>query len=374
VWAGGDRHEGEYANDLRHGYGVYTWAVSGDRFEGFWLHGAQTGRGTYTYGASGDVFKGKWVDGKKVGRGIFTRGGESWLEEWADGVRQARSPCKFFPPRLLRTYKDADGSAALNGADAAASIRSEIDRLRAKLTAVQRGEQWQQHVQSSAFNSLVLRSVAAMLSPEQAAAPPAPTDDGVVVPSPAAAIEAAATTAASADALDSNAALHDLSIDINLAEAVASGSSPSISPLPGSMEASSADGMELLTVNGHHGLPSSSTATIRPISPLITCRPSSATADSAMPASAAAAAGASTARCATPHLPAAAGSITVGQSPRASTPQPEDHLCKVCFANDMNTVLLPCAHVAVCFECSTQLERCCICRTTIKDVIQTFKA
>jgi hypothetical protein len=350
TFANGDRHEGEYLNDLRHGYGLYVW-VTGDRFEGFWHYGAQTGRGTYTF-ASGDVFKGKWENGKKVGRGIFTRGGESWLEEWEDGVRTSRTSCKFYPPRLLRTQRE-DGFPALNGLNEAASIRNEIDRLRNKLAAIQRGDQWQQHVQSSAFNSLVSRSVAAMLSPEQSAPPTGTVNNlAAAVPSPAAAIEAAAA---------------DLSIDMAVIDCVSN--SPSVSPSSGPMD-SNAENMELLTVTG-------CISDTRPISPNTTCRPSSATADATMPASAITTAGASTARCATPQLPQVNSSTaSSGHSPRTSStsPLPDDQLCKVCFVSEINTVLLPCAHVAVCLECSTQLERCCICRTNISDAIQTFKA
>jgi hypothetical protein len=39
-----DRHDGEYREDRRHGYGVYTWQT-GDRYEGYWQEGRMCGAG-----------------------------------------------------------------------------------------------------------------------------------------------------------------------------------------------------------------------------------------------------------------------------------------------------------------------------------------
>lgn len=327
-----------------------------------WHHGEQTGKGTYLY-ANGDVFKGKWELGKKHGRGIFTSGQSSWLETWEHGVRQEREACKFYPPRLLRTHKE-DGVPLRSGADKERSIRTEIERLSSELAAIQRGEQWQQHVRSSAFTSLVSSDVAAILSPPHQAPgsnPAAAAAAGHIgaLPSPAAAIEAAAALSP---------------MDIAAASAAPSGASPAVSPCSGPMDAEAAALCEA-----------------RPLSPLAACRPSSATADAAVPHAAAATGNDSTARCATPALmlPAAAapGAATTAAasaaaapsccptvSSRSSSPSNDDSLCKVCFIAEINTVLLPCAHVAVCMECSTQLQRCCICRRDIADAIQTYRA
>ena len=35
VWKDGKSYKGEYADDKKNGYGVFTWA-SGKRYEGFW--------------------------------------------------------------------------------------------------------------------------------------------------------------------------------------------------------------------------------------------------------------------------------------------------------------------------------------------------
>lgn len=340
TFAGGDRHEGEYSADLRHGHGVYYW-TSGDRFEGVWQLGEQRGKGTYYY-ANGDVFKGKWSAGRKHGRGIFTSGNSSWLERWEDGVRAERTPCKFYPPRLLKTLRDGDGdgSKVMDAASEARAIRYEIDRLSMRLTNIQKGDQWQRHVRSSAFSSLVSRSTAALLSPQHAA----PANDHThssaeytnSVPSPAADIEAAAVAHARTKSDPVTAAA-----------------------------AAAANGTLSIGVDADHCM--DPFLSIRPISPLTASPPASAALEGTIPTPHSAEAAC---RASTPTLAPVASS---GGADGAS-PIPDDQLCKVCFTKEINTVLLPCAHVAVCMDCSTMLERCCICRADIDDAIQTFKA
>ena len=106
VFASGDVHEGGYEADMRQGWGVYAW-VTGDRYEGWWKQGVQEGRGTYHY-ANGDAFKGRWEGGRKQGRGIYSSISQqsSFVERWDKGVRRERTPCRFYPPRLLKSVKD----------------------------------------------------------------------------------------------------------------------------------------------------------------------------------------------------------------------------------------------------------------------------
>jgi len=52
----------------------------------------------------------------------------------------------------------------------------------------------------------------------------------------------------------------------------------------------------------------------------------------------------------------------------------EEDLCKICFVNVIDTVLLNCGHVAICMECSRSLQNCPICRDTISKVVKTFKS
>ena len=45
----GDRYEGNFINDLRDGYGVYTFARLGDKYEGSFKEGRLHGEGIMTY-------------------------------------------------------------------------------------------------------------------------------------------------------------------------------------------------------------------------------------------------------------------------------------------------------------------------------------
>ncbi|XP_060065157.1 E3 ubiquitin-protein ligase XIAP-like [Ylistrum balloti] len=47
-------------------------------------------------------------------------------------------------------------------------------------------------------------------------------------------------------------------------------------------------------------------------------------------------------------------------------------LCKVCLANDFNTVFLPCCHLCCCAECASNFQICPICRQNITTVVKVF--
>lgn len=52
--------------------------------------------------------------------------------------------------------------------------------------------------------------------------------------------------------------------------------------------------------------------------------------------------------------------------------------CKVCMDATINTVLIPCGHVAICFECAQMLRQkgnkdCPICKTPVTTIVKTFK-
>ena len=57
----------------------------------------------------------------------------------------------------------------------------------------------------------------------------------------------------------------------------------------------------------------------------------------------------------------------------------EDNKCIICFESSINTLFLPCRHVAVCKECADNLEvpgsikgaRCCpICKCKVGEVVE----
>ena len=51
-----------------------------------------------------------------------------------------------------------------------------------------------------------------------------------------------------------------------------------------------------------------------------------------------------------------------------------DLKCKICFANNMNIVALPCRHFAVCQYCVENIENCVICRSKIAEKMRVYVA
>jgi hypothetical protein len=77
-YANGDKFEGEWQADVRHGYGTiifgsfgtcclrrsdsHVFTVNGDRFEGRFVNDVREGRGTFFFVAKGQRLDGEWVD------------------------------------------------------------------------------------------------------------------------------------------------------------------------------------------------------------------------------------------------------------------------------------------------------------------------
>jgi len=50
----------------------------------------------------------------------------------------------------------------------------------------------------------------------------------------------------------------------------------------------------------------------------------------------------------------------------------EENECVICFENNINTVIVPCGHTAVCDGCSGKFTECPVCREPVQQVIKTF--
>ncbi|PRP87944.1 serine/threonine protein kinase [Planoprotostelium fungivorum] len=48
--------------------------------------------------------------------------------------------------------------------------------------------------------------------------------------------------------------------------------------------------------------------------------------------------------------------------------------CKVCLERPMDTVLIPCGHICVCHQCSSNMGQCPMCRSVIQTVVKTYKS
>ena len=47
-------------------------------------------------------------------------------------------------------------------------------------------------------------------------------------------------------------------------------------------------------------------------------------------------------------------------------------ICKICFLNVCDIVFLPCRHFVSCRSCASQLDKCAICRGSIKNTLTVF--
>jgi len=48
------------------------------------------------------------------------------------------------------------------------------------------------------------------------------------------------------------------------------------------------------------------------------------------------------------------------------------HSCRVCMDRAIDTVFLPCGHIACCGDCSQALRNCPICRSPIRATVKAF--
>ena len=51
----------------------------------------------------------------------------------------------------------------------------------------------------------------------------------------------------------------------------------------------------------------------------------------------------------------------------------QEDICAVCYDNRIDTVLLPCKHQHLCYDCSTKVEDCPTCRSKISERIQVYR-
>jgi hypothetical protein len=88
VFANQNKYTGDFAFDLKHGYGVLEYARGG-RYSGHWVNDVAEGEGEVVY-EGGEVFRGSFARGLKSGPGelTFTNGDRlqgTWAEDRLDG-------------------------------------------------------------------------------------------------------------------------------------------------------------------------------------------------------------------------------------------------------------------------------------------------
>lgn len=70
TWPNGDRYEGAFRNDMRHGIGTYIWGEGsswkGERYQGSYVEDKREGFGVYQW-PNGDRYVGQWRDDAMLG-------------------------------------------------------------------------------------------------------------------------------------------------------------------------------------------------------------------------------------------------------------------------------------------------------------------
>lgn len=94
IFQNGNRYNGAFKADKRHGEGKYTW-VCGDSYEGEWLEGRMHGQGTTIY-ANGNRYDGSFVEDRREGKGkLVCTDGLTYEGEWLKNNRHGNGRLDF---------------------------------------------------------------------------------------------------------------------------------------------------------------------------------------------------------------------------------------------------------------------------------------
>eukprot|EP00727_Mastigamoeba_balamuthi_P006649 m51a1_g2604 hypothetical protein (664) ;mRNA; f:464815-469842 len=77
-------------------------------------------------------------------------------------------------------------------------------------------------------------------------------------------------------------------------------------------------------------------------------------------------------------VPASAPPVTDGPKEPGDGAERQHEMCIICFARDVNAVLIPCGHLGMCHQCAQEIAKsamplCPVCRARIVSVVQTFR-
>ncbi|KAK3921242.1 E3 ubiquitin-protein ligase RNF26 [Frankliniella fusca] len=68
--------------------------------------------------------------------------------------------------------------------------------------------------------------------------------------------------------------------------------------------------------------------------------------------------------------------VSADQFERKVPQEPEDRLCVVCQDSEKCTIILPCRHVCLCYECCSTIKRthgkCPICRHVVRRTMRVY--
>lgn len=121
IYKNGDKYEGLWSNNFRHGQGTYwrneggklkreytgDWFEdrrhgrgtffykNGDRYDGFWVQGKPQGEGRIIYDNQ-DIYEGQWHEGKKSGYGVLVKkNGDHFEGHWVNDKKEGQGSYLF---------------------------------------------------------------------------------------------------------------------------------------------------------------------------------------------------------------------------------------------------------------------------------------
>ena len=83
----GNIYEGEFSNNLRNGYGIFTF-VNGDKYDGNWCSDLKHGSGVFFF-KNGDSIRGTWANDKLL-KGTWTTKNRVYSGEFEDGLEHGK--------------------------------------------------------------------------------------------------------------------------------------------------------------------------------------------------------------------------------------------------------------------------------------------
>lgn len=87
TWPDTKSYDGEFVNNLMHGYGLFLWP-NGNRYEGNFTDDKKNGKGCFTW-PDGRIYDGDWLMGKQHGNGEYThKNGMARKGVWENGKRK----------------------------------------------------------------------------------------------------------------------------------------------------------------------------------------------------------------------------------------------------------------------------------------------
>jgi len=90
----GSFFEGQFQDDLEHGYGVFNY-INGNKFEGHYEKGHRHGIGKFTW-TEGDSYEGAWDLGRREGFGKYHYSvGDDYEGNWVDDIKHGEGYYKY---------------------------------------------------------------------------------------------------------------------------------------------------------------------------------------------------------------------------------------------------------------------------------------